>query len=758
MAAAGNRKSEKSRRANRVIQLRTFILMLVLGVGTFLLLFGKLYQLQIKRHEELQKLAVSQQTRSTVVSASRGTIYDRNGNILAISATAETVFLSPLEIEQTLKESEEATDQKNKVTWTKDSLAAALAEILDVNEENVRKRMDRTNSQYEVIKLRADEDVANRVRQYINENKVRGVYLVTDSKRYYPYSDLACHIIGFVGDDNVGLYGLEARYEKDLEGQTGLVITAKDNAGNDMLYEYEQYFDPEDGHSLVLTIDTTVQYYLEKALAEIVYKYEVQEGGMGIILNAKTGAVLGMASYPNYDLNHFTEIQDQKMQDAIEAGEATRGEMQMRQWWNKAVNETYEPGSTSKVLTLAAALEEGVVDMNSTFDCVGYIDVSGSRIKCSGNHGHQNLAETAAHSCNPAFITYGLRLGNERYYNYMRAFNLMSGSGIDLDGEAASIFQPEDKFSTLDLACYAFGQNFSVTPISLIAAQAACVNGGYLHTPYVVAQVLDDDGNVIWQHDDTPVRQVVSEETSRKVRECLETVVANGTGRNAQVAGYRIGGKSGTADKRDAAGQTKEIIVSFMSMAPADDPEIIMLIALDTPGRNTGTYPSGGNMVAPSCSKIMGEILPYLGIEPSYSAEELLGADTTVPNVVGSTVEEAQKKLQERGLSSRVVGEGETITDQTPVGGAIIPGKSVVVLYAGEDKPDGLCTVPNLLGETPAEANNAAANAGLLIRFTGTTDSGSNSVRVMSQSEEPGTELPAGTVITVQLGDTDIPD
>ena len=758
MANFGNRKSENSRRANRTIQLRTFILMLVLGVAMFLPLFGKLYQLQIKRHEELQKLAVSQQTRSTVVSASRGTIYDRNGNILAISASAETVFLSPKEISDTLKASEKATNEKDRVTWTKDSLAADLAEILDVNEESIRKRMDRTESQYEVIKLRADEEVANKVRRYINDNKVRGVYLVTDSKRYYPYGDLACHIIGFVGNDNTGLYGLEARYEKELEGKTGLVITAKDNTGNDMLYEYEQYFAPENGHSLVLTVDTTIQYYLEKALTDMVYKYDVQEGGMGIILNAKTGAVLAMASYPNYDLNHFADILDPKMQESVEAEEADLGEMQMRQWWNKAVNEVYEPGSTSKVLTLAAALEEGVVDMNTTFTCEGFINVSTARIKCSGHHGFQTLAETAAHSYNPAFITYGLRLGNQKYYEYMRNFNLMSGSGVDLDGEGSSIFQPEDQFTTLDLACYAFGQNFSVTPISLISAQASCVNGGYLHTPYVVAQVLDEDGNVIWQHDDTPVRQVVSEETSAKVRECLETVVATGTGRNAQVAGYRIGGKSGTADKRDATGQTKEVIVSFMSFAPADDPEIIMLIALDSPGRDTGTYPSGGNMVAPSCSKIMSEILPYMGIQPSYSAEELLGADTTVPNVVDLSVEEAQKKLEDRGFSSRIVGEGDVITDQTPVGGSIIPGKSVVVLYAGEEKPDTMCIVPNLLGNSPAEANTAATNAGLLIRFSGTTGSGSTSVRVISQSEEPGAELPAGTVITVQLGDTNVPD
>ena len=756
MATSGNRKSEKVRRANRVIQQRTFILMLILGIGTFLLLFTKLYQLQVNRHEELQKLAVSQQTRSTVVSASRGTIYDRNGNILAISATAETVFLSPLEINETLEESEKAEDPADKVSWSKDSLAAALAQILGVNEENIRKRMDRVDSQYEVIKLRADEDVANKVREYINENNVRGVYLVTDTKRYYPYSTLASHVIGFVGDDNTGLYGLEAHYEKELEGQTGLVITAKDNAGNDMLYEFEQYFDAEDGSDLVLTIDTTIQYYLEKAVEDIVHKYNSTEGGQGIILNAKTGAVLAMASYPNYDLNDFAAVRDPGMLKAIQEKKATLGEMQMRQWWNKSLNETYEPGSTFKPLTLAAALEEGVIDMDTTYTCTGSIHVLDANIHCTASHGFQTLKETAAHSCNPAFITYGLRLGNEKFYQYMKSFGLMDGSGVDLDGEGQSIFMSPENFSELDLACYAFGQNFNITPISLIAAQAACINGGYLYKPYIVDQMLDEDGNVIWQHDNTPVRQVISEETSANVRECLEYVVAEGTGRNGQVAGYRIGGKTGTADK----GQTGELIVSFMSFAPADDPEVIMLVTLDTPDRGCGTYPSGGNMVAPACSQVMSEILPYLGIEPSYSAEELLGADTTVPNVVGLTIEEAKEKLSAKGrnLNYRVVGEGDKVTDQTPVGGAIIPGKSVVVLYAGAPKPDTLCSVPNLVGRTPSEANMVTTNAGLLIRFTGTTDSESSSVRVITQSETAGAKVPAGTVITVQLGDGSVQD
>ena len=752
MATSDNRKSEIVRRANRVIQQRTFILMLILGIGMFFLLFAKLYQLQVNRHEELQKLAVSQQTRSEVVSASRGTIYDRNGNILAISASAETIFLSPLEINEALEDSEKATDPEDKVKWTKDSLAADLAKILSINEENVRKRMDRVDSQYEVIKLRADEDVANRVRTYINENNVRGVYLVTDTKRYYPYSTLAAHVIGFVGDDNTGLYGLEAHCEETLEGQTGLVITAKDNAGNDMLYEFEQYFEPKNGLNHVITLDATIQYYLQNAVEEIVHKYQSPLGGQGIVLNAKTGAVLAMCSYPNYDLNDFSAIQDADMKKAIAEKKTTLGEMQMRQWWNKAVNEVYEPGSTFKPLTLAAALEEGVIDMDTTYTCSGYIRVADATIHCTATHGYQTLKETTANSCNPAFITYGLRLGTEKFYQYMKSFGLMDGSGVDLDGEGTSIFISPDRFTELDLACYAFGQNFNITPIALIAAQAACVNGGYLCRPYIVDRLVDDDGNVVWQHDNTPVRQVISEETSAKVRECLEQVVADGTGRNGQVAGYRIGGKTGTADK----GQTGELIVSFMCFAPADDPQVIMLITLDSPRQDIGTYPSGGNMVAPACSKVMSEILPYLGIEPSYSADELLGADTTVPNVIGMTVEEAEKKLAERGrnLGCRVVGDGKTVTDQTPVGGAIIPGKSVVILYAGSPKPEGLCTVPNLVGRTPSEANLVTTNAGLLIRFTGTTDSGRSSVRVISQSETAGAKLPAGTVITVQLGDS----
>ena len=741
-----NRKSEKVRRANRIIQNRTMILMAVLGVLVFLILVIKLFSLQILRHDELEAKALDQQTRSTEVAATRGTIYDRNGNIMAISATAETVFLSPLEMDRAL------SDKDNPVAWTKDSVAQKLSEILEINKEGILKKMERTDSQYEVLKLRVEEDVADQIRTFINDEGVVGVYMVTDAKRYYPYATLASQIIGFVGTDNYGLYGLEARYNDVLDGETGLVVSTKDPTGSDMLYGYEQYYKAQNGSDIVLTLDATVQYYVEKALSEMVTSTEAQ-GATGIVMDVETGAVLAMASSPTYDLNDPSAVYESRLASLVKDGQLDLADAQLRQWRNRAINDTYEPGSTFKVLTLAAALEEGVIDENTTFDCTGSIHVLDATIHCSNRagHGHQTLEQTAGNSCNPAFITYGLRLGTEKFYRYMKDFGLVNGSGIDLEGEALGIFAPQETASELDLACYAFGQNFNTTPVALISAQAACINGGYLHTPYVVERVVDSEGNVLSSHDSTPVRQVVSEETSALVRQCLEYVVSSGTGRNGQVHGYRIGGKTGTADK----GNTGEVVLSFMCFAPADDPKYIMLLTLDSP---TGEGRGGGGTVAPYASRIMGEILPYLGVEPSYSAEELLGSDTTVNYVIGMTVADAEEKLKSKGFSVKIVGDGDTVTDQTPEGGTVIPGKSRVILYAGSEKPDTLCTVPSLVGLSPSEANMAVSSAGLLLRFTGTTDSGSGSVRVINQSEAAGAQVEAGTVISAQLRDGGVTD
>ena len=747
MAQNSKRTSDSARRANRTINIRTLLLMLVFGILAFVPLVRQLYVWQIERHDELQDIAVRQQTMRTTVSAARGTIYDRSGRALAISATAENVMLSPRDIQQ--------------YEADKSLIARTLAELLDVDEESLLAKMEKTGSQYEIVKKRVDQDTANQVRAFITENKLKGncIFLEPTTRRYYPFGSLAANVIGFT-NENGGAYGLEAVYNEQLTGESGMVVTAKDNNGTSLLYQYEQYFDARDGSSLVTTLDTTVQYYLEKGLAELESRFGTGKGATGIVMEVKTGAILGMASLPNYDLNDPSAVYNDFMSSRTAglSGEALSqrlGELRLKQWRNKAINDTYEPGSTFKILTLSMGLEEGVIDTSSTFECPGYVIIEKDRINCSNRngHGHQSLTVATGNSCNPAFINIGLRVGNEKFYEYMRNFGLTQKTGIDTTGEASGFVNKEIEYSKLALACYAFGQNFNVTPVALISAQAACINGGYLRTPYIVDQIVGADGTVTYQHDTTPLRQVVSEDTSATVREILEYVVAEGTGKNGKVAGYRIGGKTGTADKVGG-----NVIVSFVCFAPADDPQVIMLLTLDEPDKYTGTYVSGGNMVAPVASEVMAELLPYLGIEPTYSAEELVGRDATVPNVVGDTVEAAQKKLKEIGFTSRVIGSAERVTDQTPAGGAIVPNNAEILLYCGEEKPDAPCVVPNVIGDSASVANQKLTNAGLIMSVSGATNRSSGTVRAVSQSETPGKEVPAGTVIRVQFSDSSVTD
>ena len=807
MAKTSPRKSEAARRANQVIRSRTLLMMVLLGIVTFLLLFWKLYDLQINQHDELQEKAVAQQTRSTVVTASRGTIYDRNGLPLAISATAETVCVSPKDIVEYVEEQREKQEAAAAKAEEKGEayipgqvrdetyIARGLERLLGVDQETILKKMERTFSQYEMVKKKVDQEVANDVRRFINGEiddegnevpegqrvKLRGVWMQPDAKRYYPYGSLAANVIGFVDGDNQGGVGLEAKYNSVLSGTAGLTVTAKNAAGSDLLYQYEQYYDAENGKNLVLTLDSNIQYYLEKGIESMADKFDAANGATGIVMDVNTGAILAMASYPNYDLNDYGTVYDEKLQAKLDStlaaleqnkgSYATEEDYQAAvskaasnilntQWRNKCIDSTYEPGSTFKPLTLAAALEEGVVNMNTTFTCTGSIKVQGwsKPIGCSrrSGHGTQTLEVATGNSCNPAFITMGLKIGTDRYYDYLESFGLMEPTGVDMIGEVSGIFSSRAQFNTnvVSLASYAFGQTFNVTPLALIRAQAACINGGYLYTPYVVDQILDDDGNIVSQHDSTPVRQVISEETSAKVRQCLEYVVAQGTGKNGQVAGYRIGGKTGTADKTG----TGDVVVSFMCFAPADDPQVIMLITMDTPSRTTGTYVSGGNMVAPTASQVMGEILPYLGIEPDYTADQLVGADATVPNVVGKTAEEAKAKLESVGFAYKTVGSGDTVTDQTPAGGAIIPNNATVILYLGAEKSSELCTVPNVVGRTASEANQALTNAGLIMKVTGATSTSSGNVHAISQSVPEGTQVEAGSVITVRFGDSSVLD
>ena len=575
-------------------------------------------------------------------------------------------------------------------------------------------------------------------------------------------------MLGFLNPDNHGAYGLEAIYEDTLEGTTGLSVTAKEAGGSELMFQYEQYYDAQDGHSIQTTLDSTIQYYLERGIADMAADFGAKNGACGIVMDPRTGAILAIHSTPDYDPNDPRGIYTEKLQEQLakvdeenlpEPGQEHSdayweelGNLQLLQWRNKAVNDGYEPGSTFKALTLAMALEEGVANRNSSYYCSGSVQIEDSKpIKCSNKNGHgaQNLKEAVGHSCNPAFIRMGLDIGRSTFYDYLEEFGLFSPTGVDLQGEGGSVFASRKEFCShdIDLACYAFGQNFIVTPIQLIAAQAACINGGYLYQPYVVEKELDENGNVVKQHDSTPIRQVVSEETSALVRECLEYVVTDGGGKNGQVTGYRIGG---TADKR--GGEETDVIVSFLAFAPADDPQVIMLLTMDTPARQnvTGIYTSGGNYVAPTASKIMADILPYLGIAPQYDEETRSVAEATVPYVVGLSKDDAAAKLTDYGFAScHVVGDGDTVTDQTPDGGAIVPNGAEIILYMGEEKSSDRCVVPKVTNMSADEANRALVNAGLIMKATGSSASGA---KVISQSLEPDTETDAGTVVTVQMG------
>lgn len=815
------RKSDAARRANQVIRGRTMLIMLLLGVASFTVLFWKLYDLQINRHDELKAEAVGQQTDSMVISASRGTIYDKNGEIMAISYSTETVLLDPGGVqdfvesqEQKIQDAAEEAAEKGAPYTAPEVLdqayiARGLSRILDVEEETILEHLENTANRYWEVKKKVDQDVADEVRRFISgeiddegnqlttvdedgntvlistggrPTRLQGISLTPDTKRLYPFGSLAGNVIGFVNANNMGAYGLEASYDDVLSGSTGLTITPTNVNGTPLLFSGgEQMFDAENGSSLVLTLDTNVQYALEKGLESMLDKYDAANGGTGIVMDVNTGGIVAMASYPNYDPGDFSTIYTEGLQAELDAALAeiqqnrstyeteeaynqalanARATIQFKQWRNKCYQDTYEPGSTFKPITLATALEEGVVNMNTTFTCTGSIHVEGwgKAINCSkrAGHGTQTLKVATGNSCNPAFVTMGLKIGTEAYYRYLKSFGLMETTGIDLPAEAEGIFANEDSFNSnvVSLAAYSFGQTFNVTPLELIRAQAATINGGYLYTPYLVEQVLDDEGNILSQHETTAVRQVISEETSAKVRECLEWVVSDGGGRNGQVTGYRIGGKTGTADKTG----TKDVVVSFMCFAPADDPQYIMLLTMDTPSRTTGTAVFGGTMVAPVASQIMSEILPLLGVEPDYTAEELVGADTTVPNVVGQTREAAEKRLADLGFTFRTVGDGDTVTDQTPAGGAIVPGNASIILYLGQEKPDTPCTVPNVVGKSASEANKAITNAGLIMKVTGTTTASSGNVYAITQSLPAGTEVAAGTVVTVQFGDNSVLD
>ena len=636
-----------------------------------------------------------------------------------------------------------------------------------------------------------EEGEAEAIRAFIEEHKTAYyLYLTPSTKRYYPFSALASQVLGFVNTEG-GVYGLEAGYEDVLKGIPGRVVTGKTAKNVEMYNSYSNYIDAVNGYDLTLTLDSTIQAYAEQAIETGIQAYDVRNGGFCVVMDPKTGAILAMASSPEFDPNSYSAVTDSLLQGEIQADipgfyeqlkaenaqkpaeeQQTDAELQEQaaaqatakaretQWRNKAIREPYEPGSTFKALVLAAALEEGVVTENSHFYCPGYIMVEGwSRpISCSKKapgHGDQDLALAVANSCNPAFVKIGQALGAEKFYDYLEGFGFLEKTGIDMQGEmdTSSLIWPREDFNTVQLATASFGQRFQVTPIQLITAASAVINGGHLMQPYVVSQVTDGEGNVLQHNEPNEVRQVVSAQTSERCRAILEKVVDGGTGKNARVEGYRIGGKTGSSETLE----TDHTIVSFLGFAPADDPQVIILLAYDNPkpafpGSNTtagGWYISGGNMAALMAGELLEDILGHLGVEKTYTAN----ADVLVPNLSGLNLADATSALQKNSLTLRTVGDGGTVTGQIPAAGASIPGGSQVVLYMGEAVPTDQVQVPSVIGLTAEQARQKLADAGLYMRATGATEYGSHVV-AYEQSTAAGASVNRGTTIEVRFTDS----
>lgn len=780
--------------SKRAVFRRTVFLMAVCGVLMFIPLAWKLWDVAIIHHEEYQEMASNQQTLDLAVPASRGNIYDRNGNVLAMSATVYSLILSPNDLEKSVPNKDEDGEPLPEEVWEA-NVAKRQEEMVDdlmelvpgLDRERVDAQVHATKYSYREIKTNIEEEEAKAIRQYIVDNKTSSyLYLITGTKRYYPYSGLAAQALGFVNAEG-GAYGIEAVYNDLLEGTAGRVVTTKTAAGTEMYNSYSQYVDAVDGCDLTLTIDATIQSYLEKTLEEGIEEFDVRNGAFAIAMDPNTGAILGIASSPDFDPNNYSKVvnellttqmtentnaiyeqlkanntenlTDEELRSKAEA--QAYSDAVNTQWRSKAIDSRYEPGSTFKALVLAAALEEGLVNESDTFTCTGSMMVPGysKPINCSKKapgHGVQTLAKAVGNSCNPAFIQIGQRLGVEKFYEYFQAFGMTERTGIDLPGEASlEGANWGENMTGVDLAVASFGQRFEVTPLQMICGFAATINGGYLVRPYVVQSVSSSDGTVVESTQPEIVRQVVSQQTSQRAATILEQVVSDGTGGNAYVAGYRIGGKTGSSETTEE-GRT---IVSFMGFAPADDPQVIVLLAYDKPQERepgsdystTGIFISGGNMAAKKAGPLIAQILDYMGVEKKYTAEESAAVDVSTPRVTGKTVKDAGEALGKVNLNYRTIGEGDTVTQQIPASGASVPGGSTVILYLGDAVPETTGTVPNVSGLSYEAAKNKLENAGFFMRASGVSTYYGKSTTAESQSVAAGETAPVGSVIDVQF-------
>ena len=719
-----------------------------------------LFRWQIVRGEEMSIAALDQSLRSTTLSAMRGTIYDATGKVLAQSASVWTVVLEPAYFAD--YDDPEGARQK---------VASGLAAILDMDEEEVYEKTQ-GSSYFVYLKRRVETSVRDEINEFLEAEGISsGVRLIEDYKRYYPYGTVASTVLGFTGTDGQGLEGLELQYDTQLRGTAGRLISSRNALGTDMPFEYEQYVEAQDGNNLVLTIDETVQSILEKYLAEGVDQFNVKNGAVAIMMDVNTGAILGLATTPTYDPNDPFTIYDEDLQaqiDALSGEEQDQAfnDAQLKQWRNKAVSDTYYPGSVFKMCTFAMGLEEGVVTEQTTYTCTGSVLVDGwdDPIHCwrHSGHGLETFRDGLCNSCNPYTIYIGQLLGGETFAKYREAFGFTESTGIDLPGEAVTLYHSAIELinTPSNLAVESFGQNFSITPLHMITAAAAIANGGYLVTPHVVDRVVDQDGNIVQTADTSYRRQVISEETSAAITDILQQNVESGSATGGYVAGYRICGKTGTSEKVDKWNEDRtqdmEYIASYCGFAPAEDPQYALLVFFDEPDDDTNGGYNGGNAVAgPYFAKMMEEILPYLGVEAQYNEEEYANLDTVAPTVTGLTLEEAYAKLEEAGLTYSVIGDESdssiTVTAQVPEAGGAVPKDGQVVLYTnGYDEASTYVTVPSFLGYDVTNASYLASINGLQISVSG---SSSSTATVTAQSVAEGEQVQQGTVITLTFVD-----
>ena len=777
--AHNQRKKEHVRlRGDSSQHFRILAVMILLGIAAFLPVAVRLYSLMVDQYDYYAQKALRNQTRTTRVTANRGNIYDTNMNLLAVSVGVENIYLDPHELQQSKADME--------------LIGNKLGEILALDPEWIREQAKDTKMRYKQIGARISEEKAAQVRSFINEYGISGIHLEPSSQRYYPYGPLAAQVIGFTNASNTGSEGIEAAYNSYLEGTAGKVITTKGNNEMDMPFSYENYLSSQTGCSVVLTLDATVQACLEKQLQAAMDRYDVQNGAFGLVMNAQTGEILAMATLGSYDPNQYLEIADADTAELLEqlqqnylknpegsqaytdgkvAYEQALTDARLSQWRNRVLSDGYEPGSTFKVLTLAAALDSGAIDLNHSFYCSGSEQIPGrsQKLHCwrSTGHGAQQTPQALQNSCNLAFAHIALEMGGETFYEYIKNFGVLEKTGVDLLGESGGVFFSRDvitntdKWGTASLTSASFGQTFKLTPIQLVRAISAVVNGGYLMEPYIVSEVLDDRGNTVLKQEPTVIRQVIRPETSQVMCRLLESVVTEGTAKNAAVAGFSIGGKTGTSEKIDVldanGNPTLDKIVSFVGVAPMNDPEYIVLVALDTPSRETGIYISGGVMAAPTVGAVMADILPYLSVKQQFPEGDVAGKTVIMENFVGFSRKEAEKRLKDQSLTARFIGEGDTVTGQIPAAGEVVPGGSEVLLYLGEETQNTAVIVPDFTGMNRQKASDAAGKLGIYILVTG-NDRVSPTVTVTAQDIPAGAQVPLGTTIKLTFTDNKAAD